>query len=161
MAMKILICNFANCMRKFLNSIFYGFYLIDYALKPQDRLYDYAIGSILFAITLQAYVALLLVLICLLFCPLISNYIDSTGDVFAIIFGLSMVVVTIFDVYWTKKEMYLEDFRAFDKEPEFMKWALFIGSVTIGILGIVCLFKSGFWLNAELTKYLYFLQRGM
>ena len=80
---------------------------------------------------------------------------------FAIIFGLSMVVVTILDVYWTKKEMYLEDFRAFDKEPEFMKWALFIGSVTIGILGIVCLFKSGFWLNAELTKYLYFLQRGM
>ena len=64
------------------------------------------------------------------------------------------------DSYYFETGEYLFD-KDFGKEPEFMKWALFIGSVTIGILGIVCLFKSGFWLNAELTKYLYFLQRGM
>ena len=45
------------------------------------------------------------------------------------IMALALIISLFFGFYWFRDNIYVEDFRELDKEPQYMKWVLFLYSL--------------------------------
>ena len=108
----------------------------------------------LFSLSVVSYIISFINIICFFFAPFIVRLINSIEDWAMMIMALALIISLFFGFYWFRDNIYVEDFRELDKEPQYMKWVLFCASMIFGIIGVFCFIKSGFWVRDEIVKYL-------
>jgi hypothetical protein len=92
-------------------------------------------------------------LLSFIFIKSIVKSINSIDD-WALIMKISYLVIGfLFFFYWFREDVYVNDFREFDKKPHFMKWVFFCSSLIFGVVGIICFFESDFWVRSKMVRF--------